>query len=391
MRKHLKSSLLLTTLLLAIGCEKTQTLNFTNSLSGTEFTHTLEKVDEYEIPVDSVTATNVLHYQYYEQDGIEYFTMLNKITQEINFYDLNKRTLAFKIPLLYEGPNSVGNLDGFNAGYHIHTLDSIFVFNRSQFELYLIDRNSTIVNVYYTNREFNVPSPVVAPFAPMTVHHDKAILANFQNAIEYQKRNKTYLSEYATILDLKSQKVDYFLSYPDNFKKGAWGFDLHRISWAFDDINQRIIVSFALDDHLYSFDYNGNLIEKIFAPSKIVKEARSITKDEYHSSEGSKNYYFSQDKFGQIFFDPLRKVILRDCIAGVSIEDLKSGKTTKTKRNLILIDYSSKEKIGEVMENLGGLLILFFTEEGIHKLAQTNNEDVLKFEVYQYKSLSGNS
>lgn len=371
------------TALLISSCTKNETIEFGQNYLEPNYPLTLEKVGEYIIPVDSLTSTNVLHYQYFKDNEVEYFTMLNKITQEINFYDINLRQLAFKVPLKYEGPNSVGNLKGFNAGYHIRNLDSIFVFNRNQFELFLLDSSSTVINFYHTRRDGYLPSAVIAPFAPMRVHGDKALLLNFQNGMNYDRPNSTYRAEYATRLDLNSHSADYFLSYPEHYQKGAWGFDLHRISWAFDEKKHRIIVSYALDHNLYTYDFEGNFIERIPAPSEAIQKARSITRKDIETKRDNQYYYKSQDKFDQVFYDPIREVIIRDCIAGVPIESLQAGVQVKPKRRLVLIN-NQNEKIAEMEESTPGLLVMFFNDQGIHKLIETNNEDELKFEIYKY-------
>ncbi len=347
-----------------------------------ELTHTLEKIGEYEIPIDSMTAPNFIHYQYIEEDGKEYFSMLNQIKQEINFYDIKRQELAFKIPLIVEGPNGIGNLDGFNSGYYVHNLDSIFVLNRNRKELFLINRQSKLINSFDSFRARDAPSAVIAPFAPMIVHNNEALLMNFQNGMKHETRNKSYRSDYAMKVGLDNRDYEYFLSYPDIFTTGAWGFDLHRISWAFDLEAERIVVNYPLDESLYILDFDGNILENAPARSEVITKAKSISKKQTSSKNGRAEYYYSQGKYGKIHFDPIRRIFIRDCLPGLSLEKQRAG-ITKIDRRLVILD-ENLQKTSEVPVSSETSLILFFARDGIHKYAPSSNEDVLKFELYDY-------
>ncbi|MFY0593330.1 DUF4221 family protein [Roseivirga sp.] len=377
------STSLLLILIISTGCQSRSTID---NYIEPELTHTLKKIGEYEIPVDSMTATNFLHYQYLEEDGIEYFTMLNSIKQEINLYNINRKELAFTIPLSFEGPNGIGNLEGFNSGYFIHNLDSIFILNRTRRQLFLVNGESELINSFDSFRDTSLPSAVIAPFAPMLLHDNEAILLNIQNGMKYGGRNKSYRSDYAMKVGLENRDYNYFLSYPDVFTKGTWGFDLHRISWAFDKESERIAVSYPLDHNIYLIDFDGNLIESIPARSEVIIDAESISKSQLKSKTGASEYYFSQGKYGKIHYDPIRKIYLRDCIPGLSLDKQKAG-VTKLDRRLVILDKDMK-KTGEVKTSSDMRLNLFFGREGIHQHVPTANEDMLKFELYDYVSIN---
>ncbi len=348
-------------------------------------THTLVKVSEYEIQIDSVTAANFIYYQHYREGSREYFTMLNSITQEINFYNLKTKALAFKVALEFEGPNAVGNLKGFNSGYYIHNLDSIFVLNRNRGSLFLINSRSELLKSYKTAHDRAIPSPVIAPFAPMHVKGNKALLLNIQTGMDHFGRNKEYRSDYASIIDLKHEEHEGFLSYPELYTTGAWGINLHRISWAIDRQKERLIVSYPLDDNLYEFDFKGQISSTKLARSHIKTQHKSIDKDDL-SYSARKAYDVSQSKYGSIMYDDIRELHLRECIGEIAAEKYKNNPRSRAERTLVLLD-SELNKIGEVPRSAPGELVMFFNEEGIHQFIQTENEDILKFEVYEVSTL----
>ena len=344
-------------------------------------THTLTKVAEYEIEIDSVTAPDFTHYQYFQEAGKEYFSFLNKVTQEINFYNLETKTLAFKIPLYYEGPNSVGNLQGFNSGYHVHNLDSIFVLNRNYGKLFLVNGNSQVLNDYQIAYDKAIPSPVIAPNAPMYLKDHRVHLINIQTGMNHFGVNKNYRSDYATSLDIQNDENQTYLSYPESYSKGIWGITLHTISRTIDPHKQRFFVSYPIDDYIYEYNLDGHAVGKYEATSSLKEKSMSMKKRHF-TPRGRKNYYLSQSKYTNILFDPHRQLIFRECIGSIPKEALNENRLVFPDRALVMLDKNLK-KIGEIKEPGNQRLVLFFNEKGIHRYVETNNEDVLRFEVYE--------
>jgi hypothetical protein len=272
-----------------------------------ELTHTLKIVEEYEIHIDSITAPNFYHYQHLTINDKDYFSLLNRITQEIQFYNLDSKELDFKIPLHYQGPESIGNLQGEYSGYYIHNTDSIFALNRNTGRLYIINSQSEKIDSYNIVQEKAYPSSILSSFAEPLITNHKVYLLNNQSSINYYKRNKKYRSDFATILDLNNASKSYFLSYPESYRKGQWGDFLHRKSWAIDRDKNRIIVSYPIDPYVYEYSLGGKSIGKHLANNSSIGQPRSITKKEGASNKSEGHYYLSQDRYGKMFYDPIRK------------------------------------------------------------------------------------
>ena len=186
------------------------------------------------------------------------------------------------------------------------------------------------------------------------------------------------------MIDLKTSGKEYFLSYPESYTKGTWGLDLHRLSWAINDDNH-FVVSYPIDEHLYEYDLYGNLINTHRAQTNKVKKVKSIKKKQM-TLRGSQEYYASQGKYGQVFYDTVRNIYLRDSFSPVSKSDIQAGLINEYERPLIILDKSFK-KIGEFNEPSKNQLVLFFNEDGIHKCIQGANEDLLKFEIYALSTI----
>lgn len=349
-------------------------------------THTLKKVREYEIEIDSVTAPNFKHFQYYQQCEQEYFTILNPIDQQLNFYDLNTKKLARKIPLPYQGPHGVGNLQGLTSGYHIHNQDSIFILNRNHGRLYLLNGQSEKLHTHAFVRSKTLPSAGIGVSCPMYINKNQAYLLNVQTGIDHLKKNKNYRSDYATKIDLETYNHHYFLSYPETYTKGSWGYQLHKKFWAINPYQEKIVVSYPLDQFLYEYDLEGQLVDRYPAVCSLRSPPRSMTRNERGSDQGQSSYFLAQDRYDQLYFDPVRRIYIRDFLVGITPEELKRINRNSKIRYLVLLD-EKFNKIGEVVERSFGPLLLFFNEEGIHKVVPSKDEDVMKFEVYEYSEI----
>ena len=94
-------------------------------------------------------------FPYTDKDGHQYISFQNGFKNQIVFYDIQTKEMAFKIDLDIEGDNGVG----FFLGYYIDSLDSIYL--TSLHSLYLdqslqiqgwdisIDYTPTIQKDYY--------------------------------------------------------------------------------------------------------------------------------------------------------------------------------------------------------------------------------------------------
>lgn len=364
-------------LILILGsCSKDQIVEYSEPI----LTHTLKKVDSYEIAIDSITASNFFHYQYYSELDSEYFTMLNRITQEIQFYNLSSKTLEFKVPLHFQGPNSVSQLKGLFSGYHIHNLDSIFVLNRNTGKLYIVnDRSERIADYSIVDDKAN-PSSILGPFARPLIKNGRVYLINNQGGINLYKRNRKYRTDFASIINLSDAKKDHFMSYPNVYKKGKWGDFLHRKSWAIDSEKGRVIVSYPVDPNLYEYNLQGELVNQYRGNNSHITQPKSMTKKQRSSMEEENKYFLSQDRYGIIFHDPFRKIYLRDSHTGLDMDNPGAIKV-KSLRKIVLLDDNVK-KIGEYELPSFDRLKIFFNDSGIHRFVPSKDENVLKFERY---------
>lgn len=85
-------------------------------------------------------------FPYTDKDGHQYISFQNGFKNQIVFYDIQTKEMAFKIDLDIEGDNGVG----FFLGYYIDSLDSIYLTSLQLPEIYSVNKEGKInKKIYY--------------------------------------------------------------------------------------------------------------------------------------------------------------------------------------------------------------------------------------------------
>jgi hypothetical protein len=108
-------------------------------------TYTLEKSGEVAFAVDSLSWTFSLYPYYFETDSGNYFASNNRITNSIDIYSMGSGQMIKRVSFPKEGPGSVTRLDNFD----IHSYDSVYIFDKGDNSLRLIDLNGKFKDSYF--------------------------------------------------------------------------------------------------------------------------------------------------------------------------------------------------------------------------------------------------
>ena len=84
-------------------------------------------------------------FPYTDKDGHQYISFQNGFKNQIVFYDIQTKEMAFKIDLDIEGDNGVG----FFLGYYIDSLDSIYLTSLQLPEIYSVNKEGKINKKFY--------------------------------------------------------------------------------------------------------------------------------------------------------------------------------------------------------------------------------------------------
>ena len=250
--------------------------------------------------IDTDTKNHPYHYSIYKDtNGTEYFTFQNSDENSILFYDLNTQKLAFKINPPKEGNNGVGRF----YGYHIHTMDSIYLMDRYAHHIYIINRNCQIIDKIENNNqeEQKMFYYITNPFKSPIIINDILFVCSEPNR----------LLDFAPVtvainIQTKEKKALPF-AYPHysgmDVKLKKYGLE-NDYSRCFD--GKRFIYSFHYDENLYVATPTHDSIQKVPAKSKYIDKVQLPDELKATVEDFCVNAWYNN-----LLYDPYREVYYR--------------------------------------------------------------------------------
>jgi hypothetical protein len=355
-------------------CCKTNTIKLKNEKQGyLKASVELEVNGVKKFRLDDSTATRPGYTQLFKtSDGNLYFTFINNFNNSIYFYDYNTQEYAKKISWKKNGPKGVKLL----KGYHIKSLDSIYLYNKNSIEILLTNDKGNILNKISLrgNRNdlkwvFKYPqySPqTVMPF--IETSHEILLNGFFFGSIP-----ESIITEYrfTARLDFKTQQLKFSNTYPISL----YGFNYN---WKGDFLNQvysdlhpdgdKLILSFPVSHYLYLADLNTGEYTKVYAGSNFAGTISSINKSPKKTSkEEILSHVINQDLYTAIKYDKYRKLYYRFLLKAAS-EDVIHREWKKKPIAIIVMD-ENFNYLGETIIGTGEEWYWqnsFITQEGLN-------------------------
>lgn len=106
-------------------------------------TYHLESIDQIALEIDETTPNFSMGLQYFAEGDQEWIFNINWNTNSLQMYDLESGDLVKTIPFEKEGDQGVGELMTF----HVHTLDSIFLFPFQGTSFSLVDGSGNLIRI----------------------------------------------------------------------------------------------------------------------------------------------------------------------------------------------------------------------------------------------------
>lgn len=338
---------------------------------------TLQLVDQISFEVDSITNVKSFHLEVFEDNGIEYLVTDNSFKPSIRFYNLTNRKFSHEIPIKMIGPHGVGNFKGF----HIKSIDSVFILNFSESRLFLVDDNGEIINkwswiVENDDLKFEQSTPIIYTGSPAILEND--IFSTISLPAKGPTSDETYKNGGVNFqYNLTSNEYLFNYNYPQIYQKDNYP---HFWEYIFrcKSHDDKSVYSFSADPHIYiTEDYTNS--QKFYAGTSIFSKPISNPK------LSIKNFLISTAYMG-IFYDKYRKVYYRVVVG--SVDDEKNI-TKYDKPISIIILNDSYEIIGEVElpEKQHDYLSIFVAREGLY-ISNYNeknsmlDENFISFSIY---------
>ncbi|WP_215225121.1 DUF4221 family protein [Echinicola shivajiensis] len=338
------------------------------------------------LPLDAETPNLSMGLAYYPSEPPMLFN-LNPKTNSLQIFDLEEKVLYKTLTFEKEGQKGVGRVFGF----HVHNLDSIFLFPQNKGEIYLTDTSGMLkskvkydVPLYHTAafvmNSYFASLPVIEGGEMVVKTHVDGDHKAIKSA-ELAERSLTYS------IDLNEGKVRLLPHhYPaDYLSNGKRHFEA-----SFAASPSRMVYSLFADHKLYYASSKGDSLKVKNAPSKYVKS------DFGNYPIGSKRfesyqYFYASPHYGSLLYDPYRKVFYRFCYPKVEVENEEQA--LKLRRypegfSIMVLD-EDLNILGETLFAKGKYYPnnAFITEEGLylsinHADNPRNREDYLSFDLF---------
>lgn len=383
-------------LFLSLSCSKT-VVKMENERYGTLVaTHQLELVSEKKIAIDEVTAPGAIYMQMITNpENSRFLTLLNKYNNSIYIYDYNTTDFVTKISYNREGPDGVLGI----AGYHIKSMDSIYLYNRPMVELVLADSIGQVKKrISLKGQQDNwfdyYPQYDLKTVCPIIERNGELLLTGF-NPFELKDSliNKFH---FTTCVNLEMNDVNHYHTYPIEIFGNNANWSDPAYMQVFPELmpSGEIVHSFTPSHDLYISNWNSDSIRKVFGGSNVSKKILSIDWGINSGVTPEKllyTHYMRQDLYAAILYDPWREVYYRYMQQGVI------NATTDTQinnKNIIIVVLDKDFKyLGETTIGTGETWYWnnsFVTKEGLnieYKDIDDIEEEFLYLKIFNLKIL----
>ena len=356
---------------------------------------TLNISESLEFDIDSITSPSSSCMFAYTSKSKEFFYYLNKSSNEILCFDITNKNLLYKIGLKKEGPNGVGNINGFKV---IDTT-SFLIGSAGSKIAFIVDKNGNIIRKYNL-KGFSSDNQSVSNVYNSTYYAQKVELIGnklyFPQKVSgmWPKMTIKQLQGYSICLEFDTVS-GVFSFLPFTFPKDYWNNGYHDLYYSRDLAdNGMFVYSFTKDHNLY-FTRDHVNVEKHMTKSKYIDKFTSKSRDEMTIEQVLK-YSCENPSYGSIIYDSFRKVYYRFVFHGDEImpnENLFKLVKNKRKISIMIID-KDFNVIGEKKLPDGRFLLtnFFVSRDGLyisnnHPDNPNIDENRLSFTLFKLKNL----
>jgi hypothetical protein len=342
------------------------------------------------LDLDDSTANISTGLQYFKGDK-EYLFNANWGTNSLQIYDLQDQKLAKELFFDFEGPNGIGGLFGF----HVHSMDSIFLFTApfgSRF--FIVDSEGEIEKrIDYQIPEGGGSAFVHNAFMISPPDINGTLLAvnhRFPGNIRETTSEKLASKTFGYQIDTSSGETTHFNHFfpADYLSSGQKLLDFSRALG-----KDKIVYSLHGDHKLYYSSAYDLPLRSIEASSSYLDETLPSFQADA-SSEEFQRYAFSSSRYASMLYDSYRNVYYRfafPTLSDVTADELRNLRTAPGPFVIMVFDEDLKlltEKLFEAGTYLPDNS--FVGEKGLyisinHPDNPQNKEDQMAFELIELK------
>ncbi len=338
------------------------------------------------IPLDDQTPNFSFGLGYLDGE-IPYLFNIQPDRNEIQVYDMGQKELAKTLKFEVEGNQGVGMLRGF----HVHTVDSIFLFTSQAGSIYLTDlEQSYLSKISFESSGYSDPEFSPAYFNSYPIIRGRNMLAKVLVPANLREMDESSLSDKILSMDMDMTTGEMELTshkYPSGYLSDGFRIPYYSMAASPD----KIVYSFFADHNLYVASSAKDELQAIPAKSQFFPETFSTLSRTAERIEFLR-YLFTTARYENLLFDPYRKVFYRFCFPAIEVEseeELDQLRNFPKDFSIMILD-KDLQVLGEtrfkgykyVTNNV------FVAKEGLymsvnHPDNYDNEEDFLSFVLYE--------
>ena len=342
--------------------------------------------NKLQIPLDDQTPNFSFRLGYLDGE-IPYLFNIQPDRNEIQVYDMGQKELAKTLKFEVEGNQGVGMLRGF----HVHTVDSIFLFTSQAGSIYLTDlEQSYLSKISFESSGYSDPEFSPAYFNSYPIIRGRNMLAKVLVPANLREMDESSLSDKILSMDMDMTTGEMELTshkYPSGYLSDGFRIPYYSMAASPD----KVVYSFFADHNLYVASSAKDELQTIPAKSQFFPEtfptlSRTAERNEYLT------YVLSTPRYEGLLYDSYREVFYRFCFPAIEVEseeELDQLRNFPKDFSIMILD-KDLQVLGEtrfkgykyVTNNV------FVAKEGLymsvnHPDNYDNEEDFLSFVLYE--------
>jgi hypothetical protein len=313
---------------------------------------------------------------------------VNWANNEIQMYDIESGLLIKSLVFDIEGDQGVGELFGF----HVHTLDSIFLFSQLNAVLILTDTSGMVKNrIRYTQPDMYSPAFVHNSYflSPPIIKGDEMyVKTHFQGNYREVTAEQLSANHMTYAINMKTGIVDFLKhTYPSDYL--AKGLKHFEPSMATD--GNKVVYSLFGDHRLFFAPSFNEPIQSVSTPSSHLDENLPLFPLQGERFDTQK-YLQGSSRYESIIYDPFREVYYRFAFPTYTFESDEEVKSLRSEpRGFVIMTLDKDLNVIDDQYFEGGKYMpnnIFVGEKGLylstsHSNNPQNQEDKMVFEIFE--------
>lgn len=319
-------------------------------------------------------------------------SFLNPYNTSIYFYNYNDTSFIKRIKYEKEGANAILK----PAGFYIHNMDSIYVYNMPMTEIVLCDsfgivKNRISLRSSDPNWPLYMPQYLLSTTNPI-MESDNNLILTGQSFFSIPEENISKF-RFSVSINMETNTTSFHHTYPDELYgiNSNWEGGLPTQVFSAKLNDSMVVYSFPVSHNLYISNYNSSDYQTAYGGSNQATTIKSIDREAKNTpDEIVVSHYLQQDMYGPIIYDRFRNLYYRFLFKGVPNASFSTPKEEKP--IIIIIMDKNLEYLGETFIGNGkewNWNNSFVSEEGlnIEYIDNEMNEDYLIFKVFSVKPI----